>query len=397
MLRRIAFAMLVGCATASSAFGAAWALLDSSFVTHEVDVAAIDATGIARATPTTQSATSPSTAPARFDLDAVVELSRINPKTKPAAMFLHLVDGQRIAGGVQSLDGETLTWKGDLGTWTVDLKQIRAIGPATATQNAEVPAEDIVKLKNGDTLAGVVAGANAKKLTLQSGNDSTEIEWANVASLRLAGNASKPVGLDVPIVRVTTLDGSVLFGKSIAGDAKTWKLADLTGDGVRTVVVDKVQRVERLGGRVVWLSTLAPSEVVDRPFFPATRPREAFVDRRSTGTTASVAGTKIERSIGVRSQSKLTWAIAPGAYAQLRLRYAVPDDARSGNVTVRVLVDGKARHEQTNVVAGKQSDVVTIDLPTTASSVSLEVDYGEGYDVQDKLEWIDAALVRTGT
>jgi hypothetical protein len=376
---------------ASASFAASWSLLDASFKTHELDVGAIDIDAVSRAGP---GATQPATQPARFEMASVVELSKLNPKLKPAGVFLHLADGQRIAGAVQAIHGETLTWRGELGTWTLDLKQVRAIGPVGALIASESQAEDVVRLNNGDTLTGVVAGADAKRLTLQSGTDATPIDWANVASLRIVGDAPKPLALDAPLFRVSTLDGSVLLGRSITGDGKTWTLTDLTGNDQRAIVADKVARVERLGGRVVWLSTLTPSDVIDRPFFPSSRVRVAVIDRRATGTRSTVAGTPVDRSLAVRSYSRLTYTITPGTYRLLSFRYAMPDDARAGNVTVRVFVDDQAMHENPNVVAGKLSDVITIDLPPTATSVALEVDYGEGYDVQDQLEWIDAALVK---
>jgi hypothetical protein len=49
-------------------------------------------------------------------------------------------------------------------------------------------------------------------------------------------------------------------------------------------------------------------------------------------------------------------------------------------------------HEQQDVTAGQISSVVTIPL-NQARQLVLEVDYGRNLDVQDRLNWIQPALV----
>ena len=100
----------------------------------------------------------------------------------------------------------------------------------------------------------------------------------------------------------------------------------------------------------------------------------------------------IDRALGVHSYSKLHYTL-PGEFSQLRFRYALPDDQRAGNVSVRAYVGDKVAYEKADVTAGALSDVVTLDL-SGAKSIALEVDYGKNYDVQDDLNWIDAAVTR---
>ena len=50
-------------------------------------------------------------------------------------------------------------------------------------------------------------------------------------------------------------------------------------------------------------------------------------------------------------------------------------------------------HEKKNVRAGTLSPVITVDL-AGAKSLTLEVDYGAGTDVQDRLVWLEPALLK---
>ncbi len=78
-----------------------------------------------------------------------------------------------------------------------------------------------------------------------------------------------------------------------------------------------------------------------------------------------------------------------------RTQYAIDGDQPWADVTVRIKLDGKVAYEKTHVTSGVLSDVVNIDL-NGAKTLTLEVDYGENYDVQDRLNWIEPALLRSG-
>ncbi|MFT3787934.1 MAG: NPCBM/NEW2 domain-containing protein [Tepidisphaeraceae bacterium] len=333
---------------------------------------------------------------AKLPTTDLVELrwSTNNAKPKSGYMLL-LADGQRLSGRPEGMQGESLRWMGAAGPSTVDLKQVRAILPASAPRsNFEPSTDDVVKLKNGDAMHGLLNGADNKAIQFRpaGATDDVRVEWGNVASLQLAGDAPKPPALDAgPIFRVTLTDGSVLHTKSLSLAKAQWSFADTAGVA-RTLNANTVASVERLGGKVCWLSTLTPDEVVDRPFFPTANVRQAMVDHAATREPIGVSGQSIDRALGVHSYSKLHYRL-PGDFKQLRFRYAIPDELRAGNVTVRAYIGDKVAYEKADVTAGTLSEIVTLDL-AGAKSIALEVDYGKNYDVQDDLNWIDAAVTR---
>jgi hypothetical protein len=46
------------------------------------------------------------------------------------------------------------------------------------------------------------------------------------------------------------------------------------------------------------------------------------------------------------------------------------------------------------VRAGVVSPVVLVELPASAKTLILEVDYGDALDVEDRLNWLEPALLR---
>jgi hypothetical protein len=95
----------------------------------------------------------------------------------------------------------------------------------------------------------------------------------------------------------------------------------------------------------------------------------------------------------VHSYSKLVFPIDPTCKS-FRTQFAIDGDQPWADCTVRVKLDAKIAFEKQHVTSGVLSDVVKLDL-NGAKTLTLEVDYGENYDVQDRLNWIEPAMLRT--
>ena len=111
------------------------------------------------------------------------------------------------------------------------------------------------------------------------------------------------------------------------------------------------------------------------------------------GNPVRVGDQTFPHAIGTHAFSRLVFPIDP-AYKAFRTRYAIDGNLPYANVTVRIKLDDKVVHEQADVTAGTISKPVTIDL-NGAKQLTLEVDYGKTYDVQDRLNWLEPALLRT--
>jgi len=163
----------------------------------------------------------------------------------------------------------------------------------------------------------------------------------------------------------------------------------------RPITVSAVAGIEQVNGPVSWLTSRAPSEDVQVPFVASAAAGALWrtrIDTDVAGAPLLVAGRTFKRGIGVHSYSRLVYPL-DGAYKAFRTRYGINDSLTRADVTVRILAGGKVVHEAKNVRPGVLSPVVSLDLGS-AKTITLEVDFGAGYDVQDRLNWIEPALLR---
>jgi hypothetical protein len=120
------------------------------------------------------------------------------------------------------------------------------------------------------------------------------------------------------------------------------------------------------------------------------------MDKTVTGKPIRFGERTYARGIGVTPRSRITWPLdgRQGGYQTFRTQYAIDGIAPYADVTVRILLDGKVSHEKKNVTAGQLSPVILVPL-NNAKSLTLEVDFGGNYNVQDRLNWIEPALVKS--
>jgi hypothetical protein len=245
-------------------------------------------------------------------------------------------------------------------------------------------------MTNNDVIKGIVSAMTDASLTLTPvTGDPVEVPTASIAQLMLAAppggrKPNAPAPFLLRLANGTNISCSTL---TFANDQ-----FDLTpvGGGAAHAAVKDVIAVEQSGGPVAWLSARTPVESIYTPFFEGKyTPR---MDRTVTDEPIRFGNVTYARGIGVHSKTRLTWKIEPGDQ-KFRTRYAIDPTLGYANVDVRVLVDDKVVHEQQGVKAGTLSPVIEADL-TGGKQLTLEVDYGKGYDVQDRLNWIEPAIIR---
>ncbi len=94
-----------------------------------------------------------------------------------------------------------------------------------------------------------------------------------------------------------------------------------------------------------------------------------------------------------RVTSSLTYDLK-GLYREFVTSFGIDDDSGPmADVAVAILVDGKRRFSRTNVRRGELFGPVRLDV-TRANRIELIVDFGENGDLQDRFDWIEAALIR---
>ena len=378
-----------------------WTLTTADFKTQSVNVVSIDDAG---AKITRVHGGDASVVPWRqiLQLERVAAANATTPAPPPTTrpggskFTLYLSNGDRIAGDAAGLEGETLAWSSPAaGRVDVKLKQVLSIARAGETP-PRLDAQrttDVVFLINGDTARGLLSAVDNTGLTVQADGNAVPVPWEAVKSVALATVATAAgdgSNANERGVRVTLADGSVLSSPAftLAADKATLGAADAK----RELPASAVVAVEQVNGPVAWLSSLQLSESVQTPFLETVFP--ARMDRTVRGEPIRFGDRTFPRGIGVHAYSRLVWQLPEGnRYKTFRTQYAIDGDKPYANVTVRVKLDDKVVHEQQDVVAGKLSEVVQAPLAGGAKTLTLEVDYGKTYDVQDRFNWIEPALL----
>jgi hypothetical protein len=364
-----------------------WSLITADFKSETVSVKSIDDKGIEL------------TANGRtVGWDEFLQLDRLGQaRTTLPKLVLWLSSGDRLAGAPVGMTGESLNWKSpSLGEIAVPLKQVRAIQRANqpSPSNDSARTEDALVLSNGDNVHGIISDISASAITIQAASgDSTSVP---IGAILVADFASPPGASTAPAApkrsfRVSIADGTIVSTDAIALSGRELHLKSAGAD--RPVPLSSIAGIEQVNGPVVWVSALAPQESVQIPYF-SDRIQPAQMGKTVRGEEIRVDDRVVAHLIGVHSYSKLVYHLEPG-FKTFRTRFAIDGDQNWADVTVRVKLDDKTAFEKTHVTAGAISDVVSLDLGD-AKTLTLEVDYGENYDVQDRLNWIEPALLRAG-
>ena len=390
-----------------------WTLTTADFRSKQVDLVAIDGKG------------------ARFADKSVVPFAELllldrelDPKQQQAAaaggkFVLFLAGGEQFRGEPVKLEGETLHWTSPaVGAMQVPLRQVTSLVRAATTTGQPQPqqpqqpiapppqaaeeqrTEDVITLANGDMLRGIVTNISGEGVTVQAGGNETPVPldgirsvvFASTAGAAAANNQQQQAGR---AFRVRLDDGSVVTAPQLRTAATDTLVLTLADKSTRNIPLESVATIEQLNGPVSWLSSRPPAENVQTPLLDTTRP--ARMDRTVTGKPIRFGDRTYARGIGVAPYSRITWPIdakARGDYQTFRTQYAIEGAGQYADVTVRVKLDDKVVHERQKLIAGELSPVVLVPLGANAKTLTLEVDFGGNYGVQDRFNWIEPALVK---
>lgn len=372
-----------------------WTLSTADFRTESVKLRAIDGQGVHVVSAEREK---PSVVP----LEAFVQIDRSLPAGgRPAKFSLNLRSGDRVGGEPVKVEGDRLTWRNPaVGELVVPLSQVASLARAGRTPDTAASAEDVVLLSNGDSVRGIVTAMSSEDVHVKAtggGDEPLAVPLDSVVSIRFAntGGSNPVAGPADKAFRVRLDDGSSIVGTKLTLEDEKLSLV-VDGGEPRLLNLANVAGIEQVNGPVSWLTSRRPSEDVQVPFVGEPGEPSAWPMRLDTdvaGQPLVVAGRQFKRGIGVHAYSRLVYPL-DGTYKAFRTRYGINDSLVRADVTVRVRVGDTIVHEMKNVKPGALSPVVVVDLPADAKQLVLEVDYGEGIDVEDRLNWLEPALLR---
>ncbi len=359
-----------------------WTLTDASLSPTSVhDVAIYDNAVVAAAANRQEQRTA---------IDTFVSLSRAEATTTlPANAFvLHTLDGQRWVGSPLSSNADTITWSTlALGERSIPLSSVVAIDHTLSPPGGDAPQEDVATLANRDSVRGVLASIDAESLVLTIGDAPTTVALANLSGIRLASTGD--VEPSKASFAITLIDGSLVYVDRVDSPAPgtPWTL---THDEKRvTLNAEQIVRIDHLAGPVRWLSSVAPTSVLYTPYLGENYP--PVMDGAVGGEAIRFGDRTYSRGIGVHARTRLTYAL-DGRHQSFRTRLAADPAMTLTDAVVRIKVDDKVTHES-QVRSGALSPVIWVDLKG-AKLLTLEVDFGAGLHTQDRINWIEPALMQ---
>ncbi|HNR99666.1 MAG TPA: NPCBM/NEW2 domain-containing protein [Planctomycetota bacterium] len=344
--------------------------------------------------------------PAQEVVRAVLAPPAADPAPRPATVAV-FPDRSELAGDIKDAAEERLTIANPvLGDIRVSLDGLLALvfprafptlaaGEEFRVQVRTPPAADTLYTTEGAGVEGIVQSMSLDAITVQSaGLGTTTFPIAKIRGLALAQIDAyhPPAALRIGAV---LRDGSTLWGMPAGGDASTLKIE--AASGAFEIPFAAVAEILVAGGRWTMLADLAPSAVEERSYlgdkvWPFRR------DANVMGGLLKARGVRHHRGLGVHSHSKLTYRL-DGKYARFEALAAVDDcaidenlDTRFGNVVFKVAVDGQERFTSGEVSWNDAPLPVSVDTAGAAELV-LEVDWGAGFHVRDRADWLEARLL----
>jgi len=343
-----------------------------------------------------------SAAPIHIPLMNLVRLTSTTESVEraPRETSFTLVGSDRLYGRlIEGNDDNIIVETADLGRVTLPLEfleriEVPQIGEAgfrdAVSWFDEQPSdsEDRVLLTNGDVTRGFVSSIDSEGVVLEGSAGPTRIPHRLIVSLRLATPKSRPIDTPHAVVSFTNSGRVTVRSLEWRDDAVAAQL--VAGPAVQCKV-ESIARIDFLGGRWEWLSGYAP--ISDETVPMLSLHWDSRPDQNVLGGPITVAGESFERGIGVHSRSKLAFDLR-GAYREFVTSYGMDDDSGPlADVSVMVLVDGQRRHNQPEVRKGKLFGPFRMDI-TRANRIELVVDFGKNGDLQDRFDWVEAALIR---
>lgn len=302
-------------------------------------------------------------------------------------------DQVRVVVGVGN--GLTLTWP---------LEQVRqidrltgAVSSPAATNGDSGKSDDVVILRNGDTLTGEFLEMVEDAVRIRSNLGETTIAPDDLRSIRFS-----PDLLTVPMTPtshaiVQLNEGSYLTVARItrAVGNSDW-LVEIGGQENRIPSV-AVRRIAFYGPEIVSLTQRASREERTTPFLPGVEPRKTS-EVPMTGISKSrpvrIDNLPVPRTLSDIGRTVWEFSIEP-ADQELRTAVGLPDGIGSnGSCRFRIEVDGKSVYDSGVVRAADAMPAVPPVSVAGAGTVKLIIDYGEFWDIRNRGVWIDPRLIQ---
>lgn len=312
-----------------------------------------------------------------------------------------LAHNGRALGELKTIADETMTFHVPLvSDVTVALSHTRAVWDKKADQSAinrdnEPDNEDTVYLrdKNDDkiirSVSGKISGMSEESLTFVFRGEERTIGRDRVVGL-VFKHDSRPAPPTPGMHQVLELQGGQVLPAQVKTIDKHISF-ELIGGSQASPPRGVVRAIRVENGRRIDLTRIAPNAEEAVPYFGLKLPHK--VNANFSGKPIVLYDEKTyERGLAVHSKSRLHYKLKPNCERFQATFGLLNPGGKLGNVTARILGDGKVIWEQDDITAATKP--IEIDVPLKGvKRLILEVDFGKGQDVGDRAAWVDPRLI----
>jgi hypothetical protein len=125
------------------------------------------------------------------------------------------------------------------------------------------------------------------------------------------------------------------------------------------------------------------------------------LDRSVLGGPLKLGGATYQHGIGLHSACRATWRLG-GKYERFTALIGIDDSARSDNsagsnadADLRIVLDGKELAAHRGLHCGEPPQAIDLNI-AGGDRLTIEVGFGKRGDVQDRVDIVIPALIRSG-
>jgi hypothetical protein len=269
----------------------------------------------------------------------------------------------------------------------------RRIGEPGASTSGRRRRQDLVILRNGDSIEGTLTAIDDRSVHIAASPDrDTTLERVRVAAIALSSELARPTRPKGVYGRLRLANGCRLSLASSRSDGQVLNAKTLLGPTVQ-VSVEQIAALDLYQGCATYLSDLKPSRYQHIPYLEIPWPYR--LDASVAGNAVQLAGSTYDKGIGMHSESRLTYDLSVG-YRWFEALVGLDDQTgKEGSVLIQVLVDGKPQEVAENEELTASSSPRSMRVPVAGGKeLTLVVKFGRHGDVQDHVNWADARLVK---
>jgi hypothetical protein len=346
--------------------------------------------------------------PVRVAADELMRIEFIEgrqPDEPIEGVILHLPRGDRLTGTLAAASQTRLTVRSrSLGSLDVPLDALIAVEfrrAGTQPKNAEKMREELLENKTendisfaatGDQMPGIVTRFARDQVVLKTALREMPLKRSRLFGIAFAARKRPPPPTTLLAV-VRAVDGSLVTGQLRPSADGRLRLKLLFGPEIAVDTANLID-VTFKQGKLVYLSDLEPADVAYTPYFAGDTTWPYQRDRNYDRGPIRLGGKEYRKGLGTFSGMELTYDL--GAEFKTFAARAGIDDAdvnRHGNVTVRVLGDGKELFRKEALT--RKSGPVEVDVPVKGvRKLRLVVEFGGNMHFGDLTDWAEAHLIR---